>query len=698
MNGARTTFMRRGYLLTALAAVVLLAASPGTALAQVTDIDLRSIRVDGADATGAIQEGTASNVTVTLNKAIPVGATGTVTITLTGPDGSTALAADGPMGVAEEGDISLAATTITVLGGNSSGSVPIVFSRDLDAVDEGFRVNATDLAIDNATLGTPASPVTARSTPQSGKIDDTEEQTYSLAVSPAAAYLEGTPFTLTLRAVPNRPVNEDVTLVFGVTRGYRAVSGGSALSATAGLTLSSATASHSISVGLAGAGATDVDGANDRNRTDDVVTVTAHRGTAVQSTQLAMAEVTLVDIHQLPAPGAIAGEARDNMRRDLGDVVTSVTEGETTYVWVDVLGSPTDNVLDTETLTVDVTVDPAQALDARVTRPGAMTDRQTTAIPVATPNWIGPWVVEVENDQDVGMESLVLSLDVSGEEQYGGGSSSGSFSIDIVDATEKMITPKYSEADYDKIKAAIAAGAGEEGLNPGETVELMTSDLFEVAEGYTASYGVSVDSDAVSASASGDMITITAMKAGMAHVYVTGTARMSSSLEATQTVSNVAELKFPVEVVDKALVVMLEMPDNVMDGNIVEGSSYEIGVMANRMITEAEGSVEVMIMRDRSQSDADDSDFSVGSATIMAGYDSATATLDVTEDMEPDSGTNDNMGEQLVLYGMAGDMETNSLTFTIWDAAVPALPLIAQILLAMFLALGGARLYRRRQG
>ena len=34
MNGARTTFMRRGYLLTALAAAVLLAASPGTAEAQ----------------------------------------------------------------------------------------------------------------------------------------------------------------------------------------------------------------------------------------------------------------------------------------------------------------------------------------------------------------------------------------------------------------------------------------------------------------------------------------------------------------------------------------------------------------------------------------------------------------------------------------------------------------------------------------
>ena len=171
-----------------------------------------------------------------------------------------------------------------------------------------------------------------------------------------------------------------------------------------------------------------------------------------------------------------------------------------------------------------------------------------------------------------------------------------------------------------------------------------------------------------------------------------------SSLKPSQSVSNVAELKFPVTVADMPLELTLEMPDNVMDGNIVEGSSYDIGVSANRMVTEAEGSVEVTLMRDRSGSDADDSDFTVTSATIMAGYDSATATLTVTEDMEPDSGTNDNMGEALVLYGMAGDMETNALTFTIWDQAVPTLPLIGQLLLALFLMAGGARLYRRRQG
>ena len=69
----------------------------------------------------------------------------------------------------------------------------------------------------------------------------------------------------------------------------------------------------------------------------------------------------------------------------------------------------------------------------------------------------------------------------------------------------------------------------------------------------------------------------------------------------------------------------------------------------------------------------------------------------VTEDMTDDAGHA--MGEALVLYGTYGDDgETNDLMFTIWDMAVPALPLIAQLVLALFLALGGARLYRRRQG
>ena len=52
MNGARTTFMRRGYLLTALAAAVLLAASVGTASAQ---------SVSFSSTTGTVMEGVAAD-------------------------------------------------------------------------------------------------------------------------------------------------------------------------------------------------------------------------------------------------------------------------------------------------------------------------------------------------------------------------------------------------------------------------------------------------------------------------------------------------------------------------------------------------------------------------------------------------------------------------------------------------------------
>ena len=56
----------------------------------------------------------------------------------------------------------------------------------------------------------------------------------------------------------------------------------------------------------------------------------------------------------------------------------------------------------------------------------------------------------------------------------------------------------------------------------------------------------------------------------------------------------------------------------------------------------------------------------------------------------------DNMTEMLTLEGRVGTMKSNSLSFYLWDEAVPALPIIAQLLLAAFLAIGGYRRYRRR--
>ena len=60
MNGARSTFMRKGYWLTALAAIVLLAASTGTASAQVT-----------VTAPDVVTEGERATITVTGKASIP---------------------------------------------------------------------------------------------------------------------------------------------------------------------------------------------------------------------------------------------------------------------------------------------------------------------------------------------------------------------------------------------------------------------------------------------------------------------------------------------------------------------------------------------------------------------------------------------------------------------------------------------------
>ena len=61
---------------------------------------------------------------------------------------------------------------------------------------------------------------------------------------------------------------------------------------------------------------------------------------------------------------------------------------------------------------------------------------------------------------------------------------------------------------------------------------------------------------------------------------------MASSFMRSQTVSNVASISVPRDVVDKMLTLMIEMPDNVMEGNVVEGMSYHIPVMTNRAVHE----------------------------------------------------------------------------------------------------------------
>ena len=89
---------------------------------------------------------------------------------------------------------------------------------------------------------------------------------------------------------------------------------------------------------------------------------------------------------------------------------------------------------------------------------------------------------------------------------------------------------------------------------------------------------------------------------------------------------------------------------------------------------------------------ASPADYSAEPITIPAGQSEGTTMVMATEDGTPEAGH-----ETLTLEGRIGALKTtNTVTFNIWDAAVPALPVIAQLPLAAFLAIGGYRRYRRR--
>ena len=289
--------------------------------------------------------------------------------------------------------------------------------------------------------------------------------------------------------------------------------------------------------------------------------------------------------------------------------------------------------------------------------------------------------IEVRSDEDVGMESLMFDAVVSGDSDNGPGTltSAGVLSLYIDDETAKKITPKASEADYAALMAAIAAGGGDDGVNPGDTVTVMTSDLFDVMDGYTASYGVSVEGDSASASASGEAVTINALMAGEAKITVTGTARMaSSSLIPSQTVSNVAELTFPVMVVDTELVVTLSAEPMEIEA----GGTTMITATANRAVTVGDGAVEIALTV------VGDGTLDPESIMIAMGDMSGSAMLTA----------NESVTVVATGSGVSGLMQVAVTVTATEPEPVPALPLIAQWLLGLGLMGGGARqLFRRRR-
>ena len=297
--------------------------------------------------------------------------------------------------------------------------------------------------------------------------------------------------------------------------------------------------------------------------------------------------------------------------------------------------------------------------------------------------------VKASPDEDIDMETLVLDFVVNGTESDNGPprpddapAYDAQLSLTIEDATAALVSVKADA--YETIQAAL--GDSSHAVPGACRASSWGATLFMYdATAVSVSYGTSVEGGAVTAAASGGTVTIMGVMAGEAKVTITATATpTSSSLVVNQTKANVAQLTFPVMVNLADLMITLSGPE---DMNVAEGMGAMITAKANRMVE-----METMVELIQTMGTAAPADYTVAAITIAAGSDTGTTTLmAVSDDMAEEM-------EMVTLEGRFGDMKTNSVSFYIWDAApVPALPLIAQLLLAALLGLGGYRRYLRRR-
>ena len=605
MNGARSTFMRKGYWLTALAAIVLLAASPGTAQAQLTatdDFGEGGVKVEAPE---SVTEGNSATITVSASADVAGNATNrTVTVVVElGTNGDAT-------NEAQDASFNPGGTTTTVtlvFPANGDNADPVPAPKSGEVVSKTISLQTThdpDAEDENVVLDvTVSGDLTSTIDDIDLEIDDDETQTYVFKVTTDKPK-EGNPINVTLRADPAH-VNDDLELTLHSSDpkyGH---------DQTTFVTIHAQTPQ-------AGAPIVVTPPDNDGNRVEDSFTLTAYSGAVGNSMERASVTIDVADINALPAVEAMVV---DKDGKALDPQPTSVPEGESVMVAVMSVDDDGDAMEAAEKLTVALR--PTGTADAAdYTLVGAFT--------IETDETMSNRVeLEVRADEDVGMESLMFDAVVSGDSMTGTETSmsSGVLSLYIGDGTATKINTKDEADAYPKIRAAIGKDPTNTEMNPGDTATIMTSDLFEVIPGYEASYGVSVDSDSLSASASRSSITIDAKSATgavPAKVTVTGTARMSSSFAPSQSVSNVAELTFEVTVVDTTLVVTLSADPMEID----EGGTSMITAEANRYVTAGDGAVAIALTV------VGEGTLDANSITIAMGDMSGSAVLTSTEDDE----------------------------------------------------------------
>ena len=426
---------------------------------------------------------------------------------------------------------------------------------------------------------------------------------------------------------------------------------------------------------------------NDGNRQPDTVTLRAFLGTEGNLVEEDALPIAVADVDGLPA---VAAAVVDGNGRALDPQPESVKEGETIKVKLTSVDGDGNALPFGEKLSVSLTS--AGTADSQ--------DYTLSMHPVdiAADGESATVDLTVRENEEVNPETLVLDAEVAGEAAKGSETrtSPGILSLAIEDTTPRLVRAKSEEDIHAALMAAKDAVMGDHGLNPGEDFELMGSDLFDAAADVTVSYAAESDSESTaSVSVVDRTIAVMPTSEGMAHVTVTATATATATPTASsveiieQTEANVARILFPVEVT-------LEPPAFSMsadDTDIVEGTSGRLTVSASRLVST---DTDVMIVRDgTSSAGADDYRLDPMTVTIEASSMSGHTLVEAVEDDTAEE------GEVLTLFAVVDgvQMPDVSVSFRLWDAAVPALPFVAPLLLAVFLAIGGyRRCVRRRLG
>ena len=559
-------------------------------------------------------------------------------------------------------------------------TISFPLGTDLDAEDERITVTFTVAGTGYFDKGESSGDITFadKATPQHITINDTDPQEFVWEVTTAKPNEKG-PIEVTLTAMPPPDQLTYVTALRVDTTGYS-------------LTPSSHTFDDDGTED-------DTDGPMasieirtpnpDKNRDMDKIMVEATvAGTA--SSRVPALSIDVADIHALPMANKISAKAYtdDDGKASKTETMSVMEGGDPVHVTVTV-DRGTSGYPSGEALEVSVMADASQALDYRVD-PAMITIGSGTGEKKAT---FKLWALA---DDDVGEEDLMLMLTAMGaDEDNGPGEVMQMFSIAIEDDTMAKVWAK--DGAKDAIYGARNAAAGaDEMINPGENFEIMTDDLFGHLPTVTVAYAASSDNSAVGVSASGEKIMVMPQDmAGTAKITVTATATdKASSFKTSQDRSDVAHIMFEVDVMLGALSYSVMGPE---DMNLVEGGDAAmVKVMASRALTGDE-TAEIMLMRDGASSASVD-DFTVMPEMVMlkAGdMEAEFKVMAVADDMMENDG---NMAEMLTLFAVVNDMQMTdeSVMFYLWDAAVPALPVIAQLLLAALLGLGGYRRYRRR--